>query len=355
MNRGLFVPLALLFLIFYFLKQTDTLHLRTLLSSPANIAILTHWSPDGDAMGSSLGMYNYLIQLGHSVQVITPNDYPSFLHWLPGNDKVIDFSQASDAALDAIQRSSILFTLDFNSLQRIGMLGEAVQQSSAVKILIDHHQQPEAYPDYSLWDTAASSTCELVYRFMEMMDHKSLLNAAVANCLYTGIMTDTGSFRFPSTSAQTHRIIADLIAAGAENAAIHSRISEDNTESRLKLLGYCLSEKMKILAEYNTAVISLSEAEQKQFNYKKGDTEGTVNYPLSIAAVRFSAFFTERDGIIKISFRSKGDFDVNQFARNHFSGGGHKNAAGGSSNESLDTTIQRFIHLLPEYKAALIK
>lgn len=337
------------------MKQADILRLRTLLSAPTHISILTHWSPDGDAMGSSLGMYNYLIQLGHTVQVITPNDYPAFLHWLPGNDKVIDFGKTADAALAAIHQSSILFTLDFNSVQRIGLLGEAVLQSSAVKILIDHHQQPEAYPDYSLWDTTASSTCELVYRFMEMLEHKSLLNAAIANCLYTGIMTDTGSFRFPSTSAQTHRIIAELISAGAENAAIHSRISDDNTESRLKLLGYCLSEKMKVLNEYNTAIISLSEAEQQRFNYKKGDTEGTVNFPLSIATVRLSAFFTERDGIIKISFRSKGDFDVNQLARNHFSGGGHKNAAGGSSNESLDETIQRFIQLLPQYKTDLLK
>jgi phosphoesterase RecJ-like protein len=213
--------------------------------------------------------------------------------------------------------------------------------------------QPEDFADYMLHSIQACSTCELIYDFIQLMGDKKKITKEIANCLYTGIMTDTGSFRYPSTTAKTHRIIAELITAGAENAAIHDRIYDNNTEGRLKLLGYCLAEKLTVLKELETAYFALGQDDLQQFDYKKGDTEGVVNYALSIKEVRFSAFFVERDGIIKISFRSKGKFDVNLFARRHFSGGGHANAAGGMSALSLPETIAKFVALLPDYKKQL--
>lgn len=326
---------------------------KALLSKPKNIVIVTHWSPDGDAMGSSLGLYNYLIQKKHKVQVITPNDYPSFLNWLPGNKKVIDFSVNAKAAVSKVEKADFIFCLDFNSLKRIDLLGQEIAKSLVSKMIIDHHLQPEDFADFLLHDIKASSTCELIYDFIELLGDKKKITKAVADCLYTGIMTDTGSFRYPSTTAKTHRVVAELIGAGAQNGEIHRWVYDNNTESRLKLLGHCLSEKLNVIDEYGAAYFSLGQADLEKFNYKKGDTEGIVNYPLSIKAVQFSAFFVERDGIIKISFRSKGKFDVNKFARNHFNGGGHANAAGGMSNLSLKETIAKFIEALPAYRKQL--
>ncbi len=326
---------------------------KALLSKPKNIVIITHWSPDGDAMGSSLGLYNYLIQLDHKVNVITPNDYPSFLFWLPGNKKVTDFSKNTKSGKSLLAKADIIFCLDFNSLKRIDMVGNEVAKSSAVKFMIDHHQQPDDFADYMLHNVQACSTCELVFEFMQLMGHKKLMNKDIGNCLYTGIMTDTGSFRFPSTTAKTHYIVASLIEAGAENAEIHNRIYDGNSEGKLKLLGFSLSEKLVVLKEFKTAFFHLTESELLKYNYQKGDTEGVVNYALSIEGIRFAAFLVERDGIVKISFRSRGSFDVNMFARKHFSGGGHKNAAGGMSALGLKKTIQMFETLLPEYKTQL--
>lgn len=332
--------------------KTEIQKVKELLSTPKKIVIVTHWSPDGDAMGSSLGLYNFLIMKGHQANVITPNDYPSFLSWLPGNDSVIEANKDMAAAASFIKQAEIIFTLDFNSLKRIEKLGEFVTSSEAIKILIDHHQQPEDYAQFKFHRTEVSSTCELIYEFIRDLGESDLLNKDIATCLYTGIMTDTGSFRFASTSSQTHRVVAELIDKGAVNAKIHGNIYDKNTESRLKLLGFCISEKMRVLPEYSTAYITLSTEELSRFDHKKGDTEGIVNYALSIEGIKMAAFIVERDGIIKLSFRSKG-FDVNTFARKHFSGGGHTNAAGGSSELSLQETADKFVKLLPQYKNEL--
>lgn len=332
-------------------KQAN--ELKELLSTTQKIVIVTHWSPDGDAMGSSLGLYNYLIQKKHKVTVVTPNDYPAFLNWLPGNKNVLNFQTKAKLAKTAVAKANIIFCLDFNSLKRIDTLGEEVAKSKALKCIIDHHLQPDDFADFMLHDVKACSTCELVYDFMELMGDKKMLNKNVANCLYTGIMTDTGSFRFPSTQPKTHRIVADLIESGAENAPIHERIYDDNTEDKLRLLGYCLSEKLTVLNEFNTAFFYLRDDELKRFNYKKGDTEGLVNYALSIKGIKFAAFFVERDDVVKTSFRSKGTFNVNLFARKHFNGGGHANAAGGMIDLTLDESIIKFISVLGEYKNEL--
>jgi bifunctional oligoribonuclease and PAP phosphatase NrnA len=335
------------------LNASEVKKVKSLLSKPKNIVIVTHWSPDGDAMGSSLGLYNFLIKKKHKVTVITPNDYPKFLSWMKGNSKVLNFQKSASPGKKAVAKAELIFCLDFNVLKRIDALGDEVEKSGAVKFLIDHHPQPSDFADYMLHSVAACSTCELIYDFISLLGEKKTIDKDIANCLYTGIMTDTGSFRFPSTTSKTHRILADLIDAGAENAEVHNRIYDDNTESRLKLLGYCLNDKLTVLREYKTAFFYLSEKELEKFNYQKGDTEGVVNYALSIQGIRFAAFFVERDGVIKTSFRSKGSFDVNKFARAHFSGGGHVNAAGGMSELSMDKTLEKFKSVLPVYNKQL--
>jgi phosphoesterase RecJ-like protein len=329
---------------------------KALLKKSNNIVIVTHYNPDGDAMGSSLALFNYLIKIEKNVTVITPNEYPEFLHWLPGNKKVIQYSKQSKKATSLIQKSDLIFTLDFNNYSRLEGLGEVLKSATAKKILIDHHQQPDDYATLYYHDVAACSTCELVYEFICGLGGKLLIDKTIAACLYTGIMTDTGSFRFDSVTPQTHLILAHLLATGLKPSDIHTSIYDTYSESRVKLLGYCLTEKMVVLPEYQTAYISLTEKELQKFDHQKGDTEGIVNYPFSIKGIKFCAFFSEGEGKIKISFRSKGSFDVNQFARNHFNGGGHINAAGGRGNAyDLQKTVKEFVDLLPAYKKAILK
>jgi phosphoesterase RecJ-like protein len=336
-------------------KATEIKQLKTFLSTKRNIVIVTHWSPDGDAMGSSLGLYNFLKHFRHRVTVITPNSYPVFLHWLPGNKNVVVYSEKTSLAKKLVAKADMIFCLDFNSLRRLEKLGDDVGASRARKMIIDHHVQPDDFANYLYHDVKACSTSELLVEFIQELGYSKVINKAMASCLYTGIMTDTGSFRFPSTTAKTHRIVAFLIEAGANNSGIYEKVFDTNSADSVKLLGYCLGEKLKIFPEYRTGFISLSKDEMQRFNYQKGDTEGVVNYALSIKGIRFAVFIVERDGIIKMSFRSKGSFDVNKFARRHFDGGGHVNAAGGMSQLSLDATIDKLIALLPAYAKQLNK
>ncbi len=317
------------------------------------MVIITHWSPDGDAIGSSLGFYNYLIQKKHSVTVITPNDSPAFLDWMAGSKRIVDFSKDTAKSTKILNAAEVIWCLDFNSLKRIDKMGPLVEASEAIKVMIDHHPQPDDFADFNHHSVKACSTCELIYSLIEMLGDKKKIDKKIAECLYTGIMTDTGSFRYSSTTADTHRTVAALIDAGADNGEIHSRVYNDSSEDRLKLIGYSLSQKMVVLKEYNTGYISLTQDEQTRFNYKKGDTEGLVNYILSIRGMKFAAFMTERDGIVKMSFRSNGKFDVNAFARTHFGGGGHVNAAGGFSNDPIAEVIRTFQTLVPEYSKQL--
>jgi phosphoesterase RecJ-like protein len=328
--------------------------LKEYLSQSKNIVIIGHRNPDGDAVGSTLGLKHYLDKKGHIVQVVMPNEYPDFLHWIPGSETVYRFDRQNKQSVRSLKNSEIVFLLDFNALHRVGSdMQNTLEKYENNFALIDHHQQPDDF-EYMYSDTTMSSTCQMVYNFIEMMGDVDLIDKNIATALYTGIMTDTGSFRFRSTTSTTHRIIADLIDKGAENDKIHSNVNDANTYNRLLLLGQALSN-MKMLPEYKTAFITLSEAEKKQFNYEKGDTEGIVNYALSLKGIVFAAIFIEdkEQGIIKMSLRSKGKFSVNQFARNYFNGGGHDNAAGGKSDESMEDTITTFKALLPKYKTAL--
>ena len=266
--------------------------LKKLLAKPKRIAIVTHWSPDGDAIGSSLGLSNFLQKKGHSVTVIVPNEYPEFLHWMHGHKQVVDAMKHKKKAETILKNAELVFCLDFNELKRINSLGDIIEKLSVPKVLIDHHPNPTDFADYVLHQVEASSTAELVYDFIVSMGGAKLVDKNIANCLYTGIMTDTGSFRFPMTSVKTHRVIAHLMEAGAENSLNHNRIYDDNTENRLRLLGYALSEKLIVLPEFHTAFFTLTNAEHEKFHYQKGDTEGLVNYALTIRGIVFAAFFS---------------------------------------------------------------
>ena len=326
--------------------------LKELLAEPKKIVITTHRGPDGDAMGSSLGLYNYLKQKGHQVQIITPNDYPSFLYWMKGNNHVIQFVKEPEASERITLEAEIIFCLDFNTLSRIDKFAPIVEQAKAFKVLIDHHQQPDEF-DFTLSDTSASSTAQLVYEFIDMFGDIDFIDQDIAECLYVGIMTDTGNFRFPSVTAKTHEIVAFLISKGAKHDKVYDLVHDNNSVNRLKLLGYCLNEKLEVLPDYSTAIISLTSDELNRFQYQKGDTEGVVNYALSIEGISVAAFFVEREGIVKISFRSKGSFSVNQLARDHFNGGGHINAAGGVYGTKVKEAIEKFKSILPNYQSLL--
>ena len=328
--------------------------LKELLAQPKNIVITTHHKPDGDALGSSLGLYHYLCQKQHRVRVITPTDYPHFLQWMPGNADVTIYTEQKEKSATLVQKADLIFCLDFNALSRINELGEVVKDASAKKIMIDHHLDPEDFDDFRYWNTTASSAAQLVYEFItEFLGDKRSITAEVATCLYTGIMTDSGSFRFPSTTANVHRITAELIDLGADNVAIQQLVYADSTESRLRFLGYCLSNKLEVLPEYNTAMITVSREETNHFNVVTGDTEGIVNYALSITGIRLAAFIVERKDKIKLSLRSSGTFPANEICKNYFHGGGHRNAAGGQSESTLEQVIHQFKTLLPEYKNLL--
>ncbi len=327
---------------------------KALLSTPQKIIIVPHKNPDGDAIGSTLGLWHYLKKVGHQATIIAPNDYPRFLKWMPGNGNILNFEKDSVRAQDLIREATIIFTLDFNHLGRIGQMQSYLEEASATFIMIDHHQAPSDYAKITYSDVNMSSTCEMVYNFLEFLGGADKINPEIADCLYTGIMTDTGSFKYASTTSRTHRIVADLIDKGATNTKIHNKVYDTNTPDRLHLLG-CALKNMVILEEYCTAYITLSQEELDAHHYKKGDTEGFVNYGLTLEGICLAVIFIENreEGIIKISFRSEGDFSVNEFARNHFQGGGHTNAAGGKSDVPLKETIEYFESLLKTYKDKL--
>ncbi len=328
--------------------------LKEELTTPKKIVIIPHKNPDGDAIGSTLGLYHFLKGLGHAAVVITPNDYPNFLKWIPGEKEIIKYDTQTQLATATIEAAELIFTLDFNHFSRVGHVEPLLAKSTATFVMIDHHQQPDTYAAYTYSDTSMSSTCQMVYHFIERLDALDAISADIATCLYVGIMTDTGSFRFRSTTQVTHRVLAHLIECGADNTTIHENVYDANSYSRLQLQGVAL-KNLKIIPEYRTAYITLSQKELDDHSFKKGDTEGFVNLGLSVSGIIFAAIFIENKGdkIIKISLRSKGDFSVNEFSRNHFSGGGHHNAAGGKSEVSLDDTVEKFISILPSYKNAL--
>ena len=329
--------------------------LKELLQEPKEVMITTHHKPDADALGSSLGLAGYLKKKGHRVTVITPSDYPSFLNWMEGNDDVIVYSDKNDALVQRIiNESQVIFCLDFNNLSRINEMGEYIKDANGTKVLVDHHLQPEDFADLEFSNTSAAATAEIVYELIKAMGDRDLIDAGIGEALYAGIMTDTGSFRHPSTSQNVHLIIADLLQIGVRTSDIHRLIYDSSSELRLRFLGYALKDKLVVLHEYKTAYISITADELKAYDSKTGDTEGLVNYALSIEGIVFAALIIDRTQAVKMSFRSVGNFSANEFARAHFNGGGHKNAAGGMSMDTLEATVAKFESLLPQYKEQLL-
>lgn len=327
--------------------------LRELLQNADKIVVTNHKNPDGDAMGAVLALYHFLKKMGYPANVIVPNEYPKFLKWLPGNQDVMIYEQEVDRANEMIGSADIIFSLDYNDLKRSGDLQEPIENSNARKVLIDHHQDPDDFADLIFSDTASCATAQMIYELIESLDRLELIDADTATCIYTGMVTDTGSFRYASTTSKTHQIAAHLIEIGVRNELVHRNLFDNNTETVLKMRGHVLSNNLVVLPEFKTAYITLSLDEQAKFHTRPGDTEGLVNEALSIEGVVMAAFFKEDHKLIKISFRSVGNFGVNELSAGHFGGGGHRNAAGGSSKISLSETVDRFLEVLPEFKTKL--
>ncbi len=302
-----------------------------------------HQKPDGDAMGSTLGLYHFLTQFGHQVTVISPTNWASFLNWMPGCKQVMDYERDTDKSNALIATADWIFCLDFNTMGRTKRMEEPLLKAVAEKILIDHHQQPQTEVfAYGVSDTSKSSTAEMVYDFIIGSGHAEKINTETAQCIYAGVMTDTGSFRFPSTSPSVHKLVADLLERGLKHSMVHEALFDNFSENRFRFIGNVLQNRMEVFYEYNTALIAIPQADLIKYDIKTGDTEGLVNYPLSIEGIKLAAIIIDRGDERKCSFRSKGNFDVNTFARKYFDGGGHFNAAGGQSKEPLDAVIEKF-------------
>jgi len=319
------------------------------------IVILTHANPDGDALGSTLGLHSVLLNIGYQSTVIYPTDFPSLVPGLEKYGNWVVFEKQEQEAIRLLEEADLLFFLDFNDIKRTGKVAKKLEQLSTKVVLIDHHPQPMVETPFLFSDTKVSSTAELAFDFIAKMGWMDQLDAAGANALLTGIIADTASFSHNAGRPELYEAASRLIAKGANQHRIQESLFNTNTADRLRLLGYALSEKMKIFPEYHAALISLTREELKKFNFKIGDTEGFVNYPLSVKGIIFSAFFLENSEKIKISFRSKGGFAANEFSSLHFGGGGHHNAAGGESRQSLIEAVEKWISLLPQYLESLEK
>ena len=317
------------------------------------IAIVPHVNPDGDAIGSTVGLASIFEDYGHQCTVVSPNDYPAFYDWLTGSVQVLNYDRQKSAAKNAIAQADAVFCLDFNEMGRMGKLKEVVEGFIGPKVLVDHHPFPKDFCDFTVSDTSYSSTAELVFDLVCHLGLKQHINLQAANALFTGIMTDTGSFSHNISNPNTFQVVAELLALGVKADDIHANVYHNYSAQRMKLLGYSLNDKMVVVPEYHTAYIALTKEELDSYNYAPGDTEGFVNYPLSIAGIVFTALFIEKEDHVKISFRSKGSFPANAFSSENFGGGGHLNAAGGESTLPLGETIDKFKKLLPAYQKQL--
>lgn len=327
-----------------------------LLTEPRRIVITTHHKPDGDALGSSLGLYHWLKKRNHEVSIVLSSDFPSFLDWMPGRQDVILFPEQPNIAKSLLSDAEIIFCLDYSALSRTNVLEPFIADANAPKWMIDHHLDPENFASLVYWDAKAAATAQLIYTFIaDVMNAGSEVDADIATCLYAGIMTDTGSFRFRSTTSSVHHIIASLIDAGARNWEIHEHIYNSSTERRLKFLGYCLLNSLEVIPEYNTALFAVSKEDLAQFDVTTGDTEGLVNYALSIKGIRLAALIIDRTELIKLSLRSIGEIPCNEICKKYFNGGGHLNASGGSSTDDLASVVNKFKSILPEYTEILTK
>jgi len=327
--------------------------INELIEVSEKIAIVIHVNPDGDALGAGLALYHYLLAKQKKVNIVSPNLYPSFLGWMPCAERIVVHSKNKEKAETILKESELIFCLDFNASHRVEKLQSALVNATCKKVLIDHHLSPEAFTDLVVSDVQTSSTSELLYECIIAMEGGAFLNKVIAECLYVGIVTDTGSFSYACNHKRTYEIIAELYDLGIDGEQIHRLIYDTYSLNRMQLLGYCLSQKMKVFIEYATAYIYLSKDDLKKFNYQIGDTEGVVNYALAVEGIKMAALIVEHHDHVKISLRSKGSFSVDKLARDHFEGGGHRNAAGGNQKMPFIDVLTKFENLLPFYKEEL--
>ncbi len=333
------------------IDNTQLTSFKSLVQSSYNIAIIPHLNPDGDAMGASLGIHHVLKNMGKNNKVVAPSAFPKFLSWMEGLDAVLNYEEERVNTVNFLKNADLLIFMDFNSLKRVGEMEKEILNLTVNKVMIDHHPYPEQIADVMISVPKSSSTCELAYNVISKLEWNNYVDKAAAECFYTGIMTDTGSLSYNSSNPDTYLMVAGLLEKNIDKDRIHQLVFHSNSFCRMKLLGHVLCNKLVLMHEQGAAYMWLNKAELEEYNFQPGDTEGFVNYPLSIEGINISAFFIEKEGKIKCSFRSRGDFPVNEFSELNFSGGGHRNAAGGESYATMDTTIEKFTtELLSFYK-----
>lgn len=338
------------------MTDTQITAIKQLLENTKNILITTHYNPDGDAIGSSMALFHSLQGAGIKSQVVVPNTIPDSIRWIEKSDEALIFEeQDTEEMAKLFDDAGLIFCLDYNAPKRVGeKMQIPLEASKAVKILVDHHPQPATGVfDFLYSETSSSSTAELIYKFLQKLQFEKYINKSAAESLYTGIITDTGSFSFACNHPDVYLITADLIVRGVNAELLHRRIFDTFSEKRLRLMGFAFDQKLIVLDSFRTAIIWLTKEELERFDHKSGDTEGIVNFPLSISTINVSILLTERDDLIRLSFRSKGDFEVNKLALDHFDGGGHRNAAGGDSKLSMQETIEKIKAILPLYQNEL--
>ncbi|MDX2362800.1 MAG: bifunctional oligoribonuclease/PAP phosphatase NrnA [Crocinitomicaceae bacterium] len=321
-----------------------------LIEQSEKIVITSHRSPDGDSIGSSLGLYRFIKALGKNAEICHPDPCPNFLNWVKDNDVILNFENNEAEVRQKMNDADLIFSLDYNAASRLGKeMSEVLLEAKGTKVMIDHHLHPDDFVDVAVSEPTVCSTSQLVYEFIVASGRENLMSASIGTPLYLGIMTDTGSFRFSSVTPRTHEILAAMLTVGVVHTDVHEKTFDNNRLDKLRLRSHIIAERLELLKEHKVAIISVTENEMERFNFIKGDTEGLVNVALGVEGVSVAVFFSEKGGVVKISFRSKGEFAVNELANDHFGGGGHKFAAGGISELGLDETIAKFKGLVPEY------